>query len=179
MSPYPSSPLPLSSAPDRGEEHTTEAFIHTLARLQQEGLGLAQDHGNQASSSSSSSSSSSTVGDSGFQDVAIDVGMDAEGRNGLSSLSPELRKELEQYRSTQRHAHLMDHYPHNQHAQEPMRQLLQAINNCIAKEKKSTKKAAKKATNTTTHPIAPAATADNNDTWGMAEWFAATSQVKK
>ena len=107
-----------------------------------------------------------TVGDSGVQDgdmidvVQQELGVDVdvvgtegsqdglmEENDGLSSLSPELRKELKRYRSIQRHAHLIDHYPYNHHAQMHMRRLLHAIDGCIAKVNDTKNKATNAANN--------------------------------
>ena len=157
------------------------------------------------------------VGDSGVQDGdAIDVvsldstdlDMDVEGveeGHGLPSLSPELRKELARYRSTQRHAHLVDHYPLNYHAQVHMRRLLQAIDGCIAKENAAKNATTDDSSSSSTEaadqappevaaaaaelppgePAVAAALAASVPTsavtnspkvWGMAKWFAARMQ---
>ena len=163
-----------------------------------------------------------TVGDSGVQDgdmidvVQQELGMDVdvdvvgtegsqdglmEENDGLSSLSPELRKELKRYRSIQRHAHLIDHYPYNHHAQMHMRRLLHAIDGCIAKVNDTKNKATNAANNSSSsteaidqappevavvepvvvepavvvaEPAASTAAIESNpESWGMAKWFAA------
>ena len=182
----------MPSAPCRGEDTTTEAFLQTLVQLQREGLGLGQDQSNGAPSAVVASSNVMSV-------VGVEDLDGAEEDHGLSSLSPELREELEQYRRTQRHAHLIDHHPLNQHAQEHMRLLLLAIDGYIAKDNEAKTKAANGASDASSstgamdqaepaaaapaaapaaaaEPSAAGAAVNDTDTWGMAKWFATRMQ---